>query len=237
MRQADAGFFLQQHELQMIVRSHPRGAVVQRIGFAPGAIDQIRQVADRAVGAHRDGIGIGGDQRDGGKLLHAVLRVPLDRDGDHVRHGGGEQRVPVRPCPRHRGEADLPASAGAVDHHDRAVQPCFQKASIGASHDIGAAAGGESHHHLDRPFRPAWLGDRRCRQGGGGSNAAEKRAAADGGGTEGDGCGHLLLLPGVGCGGSHPPGRPTPPPDQPFVTATEPPQPAPPRARPRGHAP
>src|SRR5262245_40310451 len=62
-----------------------------------------------------------------------------------------QQRVAVGLGAHHREGADIGIGAGTVDDDERLTEAFRKAVADKACKELGPAAGGERHHHLDRP--------------------------------------------------------------------------------------
>jgi hypothetical protein len=117
-----------------------------------------------------------------------LQRVPAEiphhrRRADVVARVLHQQRVAVRPRPRHRLRPDHAVGAGAVVHHDRAAEALGKRLGQEAGGEVGGAAGGGGHHERDRPARDQALLRGAAARVGGAHGAEEqqwqRRAAGD----------------------------------------------------------
>ena len=161
-----AGQRHEQHQLQMIIRAHAGAGKGQRIGVGPGAGDDISHAAQRALGMHRHGRGVGHQAGNGGEIGQLELRHALDGDGQQPGHIGGAQSQPIRPGAGHRGQRHLTAGAGAVGHHEGHAQHPLHGGAIASGVQVGAAAGGEAYQDFYWAFRAPGLGQGRGGQEG-----------------------------------------------------------------------
>jgi hypothetical protein len=87
-----------------------------------------------------------------------------------------DQGIAVGRRAHHEFGAEVAAGAGLVVDHELLLEALGELLRHGARQDVGGAAGGEGHHHLDRPGR---IG-RRLRPGEGGQQRTERHGAEQG---------------------------------------------------------
>ena len=123
-----------------------------RVGLDPG--DELGEVLRRQRVAADHQHRIGRQLRDRLEIAQQIVGQRVDRAVDHVRAPVADaQRVAVG-C-RFRDAADADAAGGAGDVFDDDILPERAAHMLGhqAPHHVGRAAGGERHHHGDRPRR------------------------------------------------------------------------------------
>ena len=133
-----------------------RGAVAHAVVLAC-IVQQLGHGLDRQRRVHQQHVGCACQHGDRGEVLFGVVgQVFGDRGVHHVRRGGDQQRVAIRPGAGHAGGADDAAGAGLVVHHGGLAGAGLQGLGELARQDVGHAAGRKRHdqgHGLGRVVR------------------------------------------------------------------------------------
>ena len=124
----DAGHLLQHRGAEMIGRAGPRRRIDDLAGICLRVGDELRHGVRRHRRMHHHRVGHIGEQRERGKILHAVERHGGEQSVVHGVHAHGVEQdgVAVRRGACDRAGADVAGGAGAVLDHDRLAHRLVQ---------------------------------------------------------------------------------------------------------------
>jgi len=179
MRHLNARLLREQFHAQVLRRADSRRAVGVFVGVGLEMVDEFLRAARWNAGMHHEEIGLRRHHRERLQIAERVVaELVLVDMGQDIEVAGGDrrQRVAVGRRPRHRGDPDRAARAGAVLDHEGFAEPGRQPIREDARGDIGVAAGRVRHDQRHRLVRPGGL--RPCRRSG---RDMDKRRRRNGG--------------------------------------------------------
>ena len=170
--------FLEQRRAEMIGRAGPGRRIDHLAGIGFRVSDELRHSVRRHRRVHHHGVGHVGEQRQRGKILHAVERHGGEQSVVHGVHAHGVEQngvaVGCRACDR--AGTDVAGGAGAVLDHDRLAHRLVQMLADDARQDVGRSAGRPRHDQRDRTAR---IGLREGGRGGEARKRSERGAAGE----------------------------------------------------------
>ena len=155
VHQLDARRGLDQRHRQMMRRADARAAVGERLGRGLGRRDQLAERVGLLAGMGHQHQRAPGREAERREVGHRIVGQVLVEAGVHdQRVDRRHQRLAVGLGARHLLAADIAAGARDILHHHGLAEPGRQPLGHEAGDDVGAGAGRERHHELDRLIGP-----------------------------------------------------------------------------------